>query len=131
MQSYEKVLGTLKKARKELGEILSAVEVMDAITIDWGRAHTQLTSPIGQYPFYLLIETAGSSQEHDELKINAFLDTALVQNYVLNGVVTGEPAKVQVKIFLLQGSQYYINNSFFKKSKYHIIHKHFVIGRFL
>lgn len=96
LQSYEKVLKTLTKARQELGEILSAVEVMDSVTIEWGKEHTKLKSPLEEYPFYLLIETSGSNEEHDALKLNSFLDTALTEHFVLNGVVTGEPSKIKV-----------------------------------
>lgn len=96
LQSYEKVLSTMRKAKQELGEILSAIEVMDAISLEWGQQHNKLTLPIDKYPFYLLLETSGSNEEHDNAKLNSFLESALVQNYVLNGVVTGEPSKVQV-----------------------------------
>ncbi|ENN81556.1 hypothetical protein D910_09146 [Dendroctonus ponderosae] len=95
LQSYEKVLSTMRKARQELGEILSAIEVMDAISLEWGQQHNKLTLPIDKYPFYLLLETSGSNEEHDNNKLNSFLESALVQNHVLNGVVTGEPSKVQ------------------------------------
>ncbi|KAL1496987.1 hypothetical protein ABEB36_008024 [Hypothenemus hampei] len=95
LQSYDKVLQILKKARRELAEIISAVEVMDSITIDWSSEHTKLKPPIDRYPYYLLIETSGSNEEYDGLRFNAFLESALVQNYVLNGVVTGELSKMQ------------------------------------
>ncbi|XP_066138173.1 D-2-hydroxyglutarate dehydrogenase, mitochondrial-like [Euwallacea fornicatus] len=95
LQSYDKVLKTLKKARGELGEILSAIEVMDAITMDWGEEHIKFKSPLDKYPYYLLIETSGSNEEHDTLKINSFLESALFGNYILNGIVAAEPSKIQ------------------------------------
>ncbi|CAG9771345.1 unnamed protein product [Ceutorhynchus assimilis] len=95
LQTFDKVLKTSKKAKHELGEILSAMEVMDSHTIKWGKEHTNLVSPLDDYPFYLLIETAGSNVEHDSIKMNEFLESALKGHYVLNGVVTGEPSKIQ------------------------------------
>lgn len=99
LQSYEKVLKTLNKTRQELGEILSAVEVMDSVTIEWGKEHTKLKLPLEEYPFYLLIETSGSNEDHDELKVNSFLETALSEHFILNGIVTGEPSKIKVNTF--------------------------------
>lgn len=87
---------TFKKARHELAEILSAIEVMDTPTMRMMYEHCNLSSPIGEYPFYLIIETSGSNETHDMEKLNSFLESALVQHYVLNGVVTSEPTKQQV-----------------------------------
>lgn len=97
VQKFEKVLKTFKKARHELGEILSAVEVMDTPTMKMMTEHCNLKSPIGEYPFYLIIETSGSNETHDMEKLNSFLESALVEHFVLNGVVTNEPTKQQVR----------------------------------
>lgn len=96
VQKFEKVLKTFKKARSELGEILSAVEVMDTPTMKMMHEHCNLKSPIGEYPFYLIIETSGSNEAHDMEKLNSFLESALVEHFVLNGIVASEPAKQQV-----------------------------------
>ncbi|XP_050309718.1 D-2-hydroxyglutarate dehydrogenase, mitochondrial-like [Anthonomus grandis grandis] len=95
LQNYEKVLKTLRKCRQDLDEIISAIEVMDSLSLEWGEQHTKLSSPIGRYPYYLLIETSGSNEQHDEAKIQGFLESALNGHYILNGVVTGEPSKVK------------------------------------
>lgn len=96
VQKFEKVLKTFKKARNELGEILSAFEVMDTPTMKMMNEHCNLNSPIGEYPFYLIIETSGSNEAHDMEKLNSFLESALVKNFVLNGIVTSEPTKQRV-----------------------------------
>lgn len=96
LQKFEKVLKTFKKARHELGEILSAVEVLDTPTMKMMSEHCNLNSPIGEYPFYLIIETSGSNETHDLQKLNSFLESALVQHFVLNGIVTSEPTKQKV-----------------------------------
>lgn len=93
VQKFEKVLKTFKKARYELGEILSAFEVMDTPTMKMMNERCNLNSPIGEYPFYLIIETSGSNETHDMDKLNSFLESALLEHFVLNGVVTSEPTK--------------------------------------
>lgn len=55
----------------------------------------QFSSPLDDYPFYLLLETSGSNLKHDEEKINSFLEKVLDQGIVQNGVTVNEPSKVQ------------------------------------
>lgn len=87
MQNFEKVKSTFKKAKEKLSEIISAVEVMDYESMQMVEEHLGLKSPIGKYPFYLLIETSGSNPQHDEEKLNQFLDYSLSKYLVLNGTV--------------------------------------------
>ncbi|XP_060537296.1 D-2-hydroxyglutarate dehydrogenase, mitochondrial [Cylas formicarius] len=94
-QNYERVLQTLKKSKEDLGEILSAFEVMDADSIDLLERETHIKSPIGKYPFYVLIETSGSNEAHDGEKVSQFLDSSLETDLVVNGTVTNEPTKVE------------------------------------
>lgn len=59
-------------AKQALGEILSAMELIDSHSLDvvlrqkaWG-----LRSPLqDQYPFYMLLETSGSDGAHDAEKV--------------------------------------------------------------
>lgn len=97
VQKFEKALQTFKKARQELGEILSAVELMDTPTMKMMNEHCNLDSPIGEYPFYLLLETSGSNESHDQEKLNSFLESALNKHLILNGTVASEPAKRKVR----------------------------------
>ena len=53
-------------------------------------------SPIEKFPFYMLIETSGSNQGHDEEKLNAFLEKAMETSLVVDGVLTNEPGKMKV-----------------------------------
>lgn len=101
-QKFEKVVDTYKLAQKDLGEILSAVEVMDAATMEMVQEHLNLDSPIGEYPFYLIIETSGSSEEHDSDKLDKFLNVALRKHFVLNGTVVSDLKKYQVRGFSLK-----------------------------
>ncbi|KAJ8918437.1 hypothetical protein NQ315_008134 [Exocentrus adspersus] len=94
LQNFEKVLKTFKKVKEDLGEILSAVEVMDYKTMEFVNEKLSVKSPIGEYPFYLLIETSGSNSSHDGEKLEAFFEAALQKHLILNGTVASEPNKV-------------------------------------
>lgn len=95
LQNFEKVMKTFKKARTDLAEILSAVELLDASTMQFMYDNEKVESPIGKYPFYMLIETSGSDEEHDQDKLNKFLETALNGHFILNGTVASDPSKIQ------------------------------------
>ncbi|CAG9833544.1 unnamed protein product [Diabrotica balteata] len=95
LQNFDKVLKTFKFLKAELGEIISAVEVIDTPTMDFINEVVGQNSPIGDYPFYLLIETSGSNEQHDEEKLNNFFEAALNKALVLNGTVASEPAKIE------------------------------------
>lgn len=95
------MLKTVKKAKQELGEILSALEVMDAATVEMVKELGNLRSPIGDYPFYLLIETSGSEEKHDYEKLEKFMESAMLQHFVLNGTVVSEPSKKEVMDFCI------------------------------
>lgn len=43
-----------------------ALEFLDWQSVDLVTKHTELTNPLGRSPFYVLIETAGSNNRHDE-----------------------------------------------------------------
>lgn len=90
---YENVLKTFKRAKHELGEILSAVEVIDNVSMETVREHLKLSSPIGKHEYYLLLETKGSDEGHDQQKLNKFLESVLNANVISDGVVASEPAK--------------------------------------
>ncbi|KAL3281916.1 hypothetical protein HHI36_005119 [Cryptolaemus montrouzieri] len=92
-QNFTKALKAFKTAKQELGEIISAVEVMDHETIKFMWEHTDTTSPIGDYPIYLIIETSGSNEEHDQDKLNKYFQKCMDKHFVLNGVVTSSPSK--------------------------------------
>lgn len=56
---------------------------------------TPLSSPLEKFPFYMLIETSGSNAEHDEEKLNSFLQKAMETSLVVDGVTTSEPGKMR------------------------------------
>jgi len=105
--SYEHVLKVLQTAHEELGEILSAMELMDDNTlqfvqqygfggIDGGSRllHDMLESDSGSdhaiRPLYLLVETQGSNSDHDSSKMDNFLTRLFDSNTIQNGFLAND-----------------------------------------
>jgi (R)-2-hydroxyglutarate---pyruvate transhydrogenase len=67
LPSYEHVLKAFVKAKTDLGEILSAFEMMDGKAQNLVAETTGKKRPLeDEHPFYVLIETSGSNKEHDD-----------------------------------------------------------------
>lgn len=61
-----------------------------------------LKSPLeSNYPFQLLVETSGSTEQHDMEKLNTFLETVLSEGLVSDGIVAQDSNQVQVIILPL------------------------------
>ncbi len=70
---------------------------MDNETIKCADENMKLKPPIdSSYPYYMMIETAGSNVTHDEEKLNSFLEDAMNQNLVTDGTVSGIPSQMKV-----------------------------------
>ncbi|XP_075214603.1 D-2-hydroxyglutaric acid dehydrogenase isoform X2 [Lycorma delicatula] len=95
VEDFESVLSTLKLAKEQLSETLSSCELIDAPSLDAVNKYLGIKSPIDEFPFYVLIETSGSDVNHDEEKLNVFLDKAMTRGIVIDGIVTNEPSKMQ------------------------------------
>ncbi|KAI0180288.1 hypothetical protein GGR52DRAFT_530735 [Hypoxylon sp. FL1284] len=86
--SYEKLQQTFKEAKTQLGEILSAFELMDSQSQDLFHSVKDNKRPLeGEHPFYCLIETSGSNSEHDGEKLEKFLEDVMSKDLVTDGVV--------------------------------------------
>ncbi|XP_037041419.1 D-2-hydroxyglutarate dehydrogenase, mitochondrial isoform X2 [Bradysia coprophila] len=96
LESYDAVLKTFLAAKRDLGEILSSCEMIDQEALDCSLNAFNLRSPISKYPFYMLIETSGSRMDHDEEKLNNFLQHVMEKRLVLDGTVTNEPGKMKL-----------------------------------
>lgn len=94
LKSYDAVMKTFLLAKKELGEIISSVEMIDEISLKCSTSVFNLQCPIGEFPFYMLIETSGSNQSHDKEKLDHFLQKAMETELVIDGVSTDEPSKM-------------------------------------
>ncbi|NXJ70793.1 D2HDH protein, partial [Rostratula benghalensis] len=100
-QSFTKVLETFTTCRAMLGEILSAYEFMDEKCMELVEKHLKLSSPVAGSPFYVLIETSGSSSTHDEEKLNSFLERAMASGLVTDGTVATEDKKIKASCHFL------------------------------
>lgn len=66
LESFEKMQQAFREAKKQLGEILSAFELMDGRSQHILRTVNKQKMPLeGEHPFYCLVETSGSNSEHD------------------------------------------------------------------
>ncbi|KAJ4443708.1 hypothetical protein ANN_05383 [Periplaneta americana] len=95
LEKFDDVLRTYRDARHGLGEILSSCEMMDALSLDAATTNLKLQRPIGEFPFYMLIETSGSNGAHDEEKLNKFLEASMANGVVLDGTVASEPSRIK------------------------------------
>jgi FAD/FMN-containing dehydrogenase len=96
LESYEKVQEAFKAAKGQLSEILSAFELMDSQSQDLVHEVTKNKRPLeGEHPFYCLIETSGSNAEHDNEKLEKFLEDVMEKEIVSDGVVAQDETQVR------------------------------------
>ncbi|KPI34968.1 putative D-lactate dehydrogenase mitochondrial [Cyphellophora attinorum] len=96
LESFEKVQQAFKEAKGQLGEILSAFELMDGTSQDFVKKVTGNKHPLeGEYPFYCLIETSGSNAEHDQEKLEAFLEHVMGEEIVADGTLAQDDTQIK------------------------------------
>ncbi|CAI6291883.1 unnamed protein product [Periconia digitata] len=89
LESYEQAQKAFRAAKNQLGEILSAFEMMDGRTQTMLKNVTGRKMPLeGEHPFYCLIETSGSNTDHDSEKLQNFLEHVMEQEIVSDGVMS-------------------------------------------
>lgn len=95
LESYEAVLQTFVAARRDLGEVLSAIEFLDAeahevVTSSHGHARPPLETRCRQY---VLVELAGSDAAHDDEKLSNFLEGVMASGAVVDGTIAQDDAQ--------------------------------------
>lgn len=96
LESYEKVQEAFREAKGQLSEILSAFELMDNESQELVRKVTKNNFPLeNHYPFYCLIETSGSNSEHDNQKLEAFLEDVMGKEIVVDGVLAQDETQLK------------------------------------
>jgi len=96
LPSFENVQKAFKEAKVQLGEILSAFELMDAESQGFVHRVTGNKQPLeGDHPFYCLIETSGSNPDHDTAKLEKFLEHVLGEEIVSDGVLAQDETQVR------------------------------------
>jgi len=94
-ESYEKVIETSRAAKRELSEVLSALEFFDVRCKRLVEEQLGFANPIaGEHPFYVLLETSGSNSDHDEEKLGSFLQDAMEAGRVLDGVIAQDDTQI-------------------------------------
>ncbi|XP_078429790.1 FAD-linked oxidases family protein isoform X2 [Wolffia australiana] len=80
----------LMEGRKALGEIISAFEFMDCASMEMVLNHLEgVRNPFSSsmYDFYVLIETTGSDESSDKLKLETFLGKSMEKGLIDDGVI--------------------------------------------
>lgn len=106
LENYEQVQKCFKTARSDLSEILSAFEFMDRDSQILAAKDLKTTHPLCQedelgensvpeYPFYVLIETSGSTKDHDDEKLNNFLEKVMESEIVVDGTVSQDESQLK------------------------------------
>ncbi|KAF7859659.1 hypothetical protein EAF04_008738 [Stromatinia cepivora] len=96
LESFEKVQEAFKEAKGQLSEILSAFELMDSCSQDLVQRVTKNKRPLeGEYPFYCLIETSGSNSDHDQEKLNNFLEHVMEKEIVSDGTLAENATQIK------------------------------------
>jgi len=95
LSSLSAALAVARLARGALAEVLSSLEFVDAAAMAAVEDNLGLRSPVAAAPCYVLVETSGSNAEHDQAKLEAFLETCLETPGVLDGTLATEPSKVE------------------------------------
>ena len=93
LPNFESVVKTFKECKGRLGEILSSCEFIDSDSMVCVTENLKLTCPLEPNNFYMLIETSGSHAEHDEEKLNMFLEYMMEEGVVMDGTVATAPSK--------------------------------------
>jgi len=112
-EDFEKVQQTFRLARRHLGEVLSAVEFCDRTAVNFvlkKEAGTGIRDPLEkEHPFYVLIETSGSNDEHDVEKLHQFLAAVMEEGNeageatVQDGVVANDGTQAKALWRLREG----------------------------
>lgn len=96
LPSFEHVQKAFREAKIQLGEILSAFELMDGQSQGFVHRVTGNKNPLeDEHPFYVLIETSGSNADHDQEKLEQFLEHVMDEEIVSDGVLAQDETQVK------------------------------------
>ncbi|EGG03015.1 uncharacterized protein MELLADRAFT_49675 [Melampsora larici-populina 98AG31] len=102
VSDYQTIQKVYNKTRESLGEILSAFEFFDQDCFELVMDHTKQKDPFegGEVDgkkngFYVLIETSGSNEDHDDQKLNELLESLIEDEIIKNGVLAQDQTQFQ------------------------------------
>lgn len=93
---FSQVQNVYLTAKKYLGEILSAVEFFDEGSSQLVKRQLGLQNPLEASPFYVLIETSGSNEKHDQEKLDSCLEYLLSHKIIEDGTVATDQTKIKL-----------------------------------
>ena len=86
--SFEKVLSTMRLAKKTCGETLSAIEFLDKATYNLSCKHLQRTTkPVESNEFYILVETMSATEDQAKTSLEKLANIALEQELITDGTL--------------------------------------------
>ncbi|RIA88114.1 hypothetical protein C1645_695403 [Glomus cerebriforme] len=106
VNSFQNVQNAFVTSKNKLSEILSAFEFWDSNSLKLLKAHNiQGTKfPLeDNYPFYVLVEISGSNKDHDDEKLQNFLEELLTNEIVKDGVVAQDDTQIATLWSLREG----------------------------
>jgi (R)-2-hydroxyglutarate---pyruvate transhydrogenase len=97
LQNFESALDTFVAAKRQLGEILSAFELMDKRTQRLVRDAKGRDKGVldEDYEFYCLIETSGSDQDADYARLETFLAGLMEKGIIEDGTVAQDETQIK------------------------------------
>ena len=95
--SFDDVRNMLKIAKQELGEVLSAFEMLDGKTVEICKQYCiGVSNPLAQSaPFFVLVEVAGSNEEHNSEKLTKFCERVLGEEVATDGTVAQDMTQLK------------------------------------
>jgi (R)-2-hydroxyglutarate---pyruvate transhydrogenase len=105
-RSFDACVGLVAAARRHLGEVLSAAELVDGLAMAtltdvMGPGHAHPLA--GAHPFYVLLETHGSRGDHDAAKLAGLLEAVTGDGTVDDGVVAQDDRQARALWRLREG----------------------------
>lgn len=101
VKEFKDIKTVFRKAKKDLNEILSAFEFMDMKAMQLTKKYLSeidgsMIFPLeNEYPFYILIETSGSNKEHDDAKMEKFLEDVMGDGTVIDGTMAQDVTEIE------------------------------------
>ncbi|KAK9703215.1 D-lactate ferricytochrome c oxidoreductase [Basidiobolus ranarum] len=96
LNSFDHVQETFMNAKEKLNEILSAFEFWDESSLHYGQTLTAKNYRVPfdkKYPFYVLVETRGSHEDHDREKLDTFMEDLFNQGQIEDGVIAQDASQ--------------------------------------
>lgn len=93
LDSFGDVQKVFGKVKSHCGEILSAFEFMDQHAFNLVVSHGIKDPFETRHPFYVLIETSGSSKDHDDEKLSGLLEELIESASISDGVLAQDTSQ--------------------------------------